>query len=434
MEVDPDRLSKYPGTGETRETQRESSPEWIGFGSSSKWSGGNPHAAFNSRRASHQSEHRVDITEPNDAFELREENYRLRQYLTQMESNYQQRISELETDNKSLHDEMLKKCETKIMTYKELTEEEIEKYREEANKSRDRLHVLQDIITSGGRQDPEQMSFQEPDERMLSDVADTIMCLIAESDQSMEVIKKNIMITLQKSLIEQVQALSQYRSEIRREFEQKLLRSTRSIYQQQMDSGSSSPLEKILFSPKDDPSQSASTLCAMLTEDLESEKQKSAMVCLKMKESLEKKNNLFEEAVMKKADDLVNGYASQRDEAIQELEKTVDVAVGSTQTDPVQSLSPQQQLVQTVSSEYRRELLASGKPTDASSELACSNPTQFEKEVMQKAQRLLHKYSGVVNMERKSGTEPKPLTGIRNVLFDERSTFTVRKPNIAMYP
>eukprot|EP01060_Flectonema_neradi_P038492 TRINITY_DN8089_c0_g1_i1.p1 TRINITY_DN8089_c0_g1~~TRINITY_DN8089_c0_g1_i1.p1 ORF type:complete len:426 (+),score=77.96 TRINITY_DN8089_c0_g1_i1:76-1353(+) len=425
MEVPPDRQSKYAGV-------REPSPEWIGFGSSSsKRSGGNPHGDFIARQQSHQSEGRNELLGPGDTFELREQNYHLRQYLSQMEADYSRRISELEAENKSLHDEMLNKCEAKIMAYRERTEEEIEKFREDASKSRDKLHTLQELIRATGVEDPDIPVF--PDDQLLLQISKAVKGVV-KNDQA-DILIETINDTVSKSLGSHLQLLTQHRTSIRQEYEKRLLRSIRAAKQQYQQEISSPHPEKELFSPSDN---STTADKAVLKEDLELERQKSAMVCIKMKESLEKKNKLFEEAVMKKADDLVNKFKGERDTAIEELEQSKkDVEHAGSQTDPISSLTPQQLLAKAVSTEYRKEHRAASGRADPSADLSSSTSAQFEKEVMEKAHRLLHKYSGVVGLERKTGTEPKPLPSIRNYQSDSsntRLTYSVRSPSMAMYP
>ena len=156
-------------------------------------------------------------------------------------------------------------------------------------------------------------------------------------------------------------------------------------------------------------------------EETEQERQRVAMVCIHMKTSLQDKNARFEQAVMEKADALVNDYKATTEQAIsaemevrnamEALSSQISCERSSIGVQTIAEPAPQSYLARAVSEEFRgRNSLPFDHKSDEA-ERASHNATKlFERDVMRKAQSLLQKYSAAVSLD--GGNITGPSNGI----------------------
>eukprot|EP01059_Diplonema_ambulator_P025571 TRINITY_DN42649_c0_g1_i1.p1 TRINITY_DN42649_c0_g1~~TRINITY_DN42649_c0_g1_i1.p1 ORF type:complete len:351 (+),score=93.34 TRINITY_DN42649_c0_g1_i1:58-1110(+) len=294
-------------------------------------------------------------------------------------------IEEMRANHEAVQAQMLQKVEEKLAAYRVRTEDEIDKYRAEARKAQERLAALQKV------------ALQEPgvgghvQEKKFTEMADTLLDVLLSLQDKADpldpaTLHANITMAVKKTF---GKILSSHEAHIR---------CIEETHEQTIDRLKRESLPITETCPDISPElKKMRRECSIARDDLEEERQRVAMVCIHMKDSLERKNTQFERAVMTKADDLVRQYKHRAEEAERRLEslvppKRMPTVTTSAQTEP--EPAPQSYLANAVTASYRRE-----HGIERAEHLAT---LQFERDVMNKAQTLLQKYSHVVNRERSS--------------------------------
>ena len=448
--------------------------DWVGRLSTSSSSAHAPHSAAHQlppRSASPATAAAAAAAAADDIFRLREENAALRARVAEVEQREEARLSEA---RRATEEELLERVEASFQRYREESETELEAARREAARARGRVEALQQALqeeesepapatyasslspqhaaalhaasparssSSGGAAAAaaaasSPTSLDARTHRISEDLLSVLLTLQDSSENDPDALYDNVHKAVKQTFRT---LLAEHEAEVRhlQDAHEKDAASvgrraritTPPCFASLMRSGSGSG------SGVDGAGGAAAAGAAAQSlrreadaakEDLEQERQRVAMVCIHMKKSLHAKNARFEQAVMGKADSLVEHYRAVAEESSQLLEQmraeldeaeaaaaaaakvcTVEGTAVSTQTEAAPA--PQAYLAKAASEGFRKSLSPEDPPSRseqaAEEQLRTSHEATrlFERDVMLKAQSLLQKYSSAAADPRLAG-------------------------------